>query len=152
MGSSLPEQAQRALIKSKLKAGCLIHYFCDFTKPPKNKFIVIVHVDFRENLLLCFIVNSEINAFLQSKPELKNRQVELEQSKYKFLNHDSYINCSEVIDEIDIDNVIDHLVQEPGDYKCMLIDTEMQEIIQVVNGSTTITDNDQKLIINSLGN
>ena len=151
MGLALSKEAQRQLIKSQLKAGCLLHIFCDFTRPPKNKFIVIVHIDFKENLLLCFLVNSEKNSFIESKPELKNSQVELNKNGYSFLTCDSYLNCSEVIDDIDIDEVVDHLMKKPKDNKCILLDNEILEIIQIVKCSTTITDYDKKIIINSLG-
>jgi hypothetical protein len=151
VGWGLPEQAQRELIKLKLKPGCLIHLFCDFTSPPKNKFVVLVHVDYEEDLLLCFIVNSEISSFIRNNPVLSRSQVDLKQTDYKFFIQDSHLDCSSVIDDFKIDAVIDHLIQMPNDYKCVLTENDIFEIIQVVNSSETISDYDKNLIINSLG-
>ncbi len=70
MGNSLSIASQRALIRAKLKPGSIIHIFCDFTKPPKDKFCVIVHTDYEEGLLLFFLVNSEIAKFIQNEKRL----------------------------------------------------------------------------------
>jgi len=60
-GRSLSLEDQRKLIKTTIKAGLIIHIFCNIIKNPKNKFIVIIHVDFEEDLLLVFIINSKIS-------------------------------------------------------------------------------------------
>ena len=152
MGSVLPVESQKELIKLRLKPGCLIHLFCKTTLPPKNKFIVVVHIDYQEDLLLCFYMNSRINGFIKSKPELERCQITLQKSRYKFLDNDSYLDCSEVEDDIEIDDVLNHLLENQDDFKCSLVEEDILEIIQAVNISKNITDFDKKLIINSLGN
>ncbi len=117
MGTSLPEKSQKQLIKLKIKPGSIVHLFCKVTNPPKNKFIVIVHVDFEEDLLLCFFINSSIHPFIQSKPELYRSQLMLKQADYIFLKRDSFIDCSRVEDQIEIDDLIDHIYHNPDDLK-----------------------------------
>jgi hypothetical protein len=124
--------------------------FCDFLNNPKPKFVVVVHVDFDENLLLVFIVNSKISRLFENDQELKNAHLKIEKSTYTFLDHDSYINCVEVRDGLDIDFAIDHLLANPRDHKGQLSKNDVQEIIHQVEISHTISDYDKSIIIKSL--
>lgn len=150
MGATLSENAQRALIKARIKAGCIFHIFCDFITPPHNKFVIVVHIDYDEDLLLVFLVNSRIHPFIENNPTLKACQVSLKQITYPFLDHDSHADCSKVFDDIGIEEVVTHILNNRGDIKGDLSEDTVQEIIQAVAIATTITEDDKGLIINSL--
>jgi hypothetical protein len=152
MGNSLSNNSIKALIRAKLKPGSIIHIFCGFITPPKNKFCVIVHIDFEEDNLLFFLVNSNVTPFIQKNVTMNRCQLPMKQEDYTFFTKSvSYLNCAEVHDELDVEFVIDHLINYPKDYKGTLQEKEIEEIIQIVNGSDTINDYDKNLIFNSLG-
>ncbi|HCS40560.1 MAG TPA: hypothetical protein DIW44_13375 [Anaerolineaceae bacterium] len=153
MGNSLSIASQRALIRAKLKPGSIIHIFCDFTKPPKDKFCVIVHTDYEEGLLLFFLVNSEIAKFIQNEKRLLICQLPLTRKNYPFFRKEtSYLNCAEIRDDLDVEKVITHLINVPQDYKGILLDKDIIEVIQMVNSADTIGRYEKDLIINSLDN
>lgn len=153
MGNSLSIASQRSLIRAKIKPGSIIHIFCEFTKPPKDKFCVIVHTDYEEDLLLFFLINSEIAKFIQKEKKLMCCQLPLLQTDYPFFSKEiSYLNCAEIRDDLDVEEVITHLIDVPNDYKSTLLEKEIVEIIQMVNSSETIGRYEKDLIINSLDN
>ena len=153
MGNSLSVSSTKALIRAKLKPGSIIHIFCDFIQNPKDKFCVIVHIDFEEDFLLLFLINSEIPSFILKNEVMKRCQLEIKKEDYSFFSKPiSYLNCAEVHDELDVAKLIDHLIDTPDDYKGMLLEKEIEEIVQIVYASKTIGDYDKNLIFNSLGN
>jgi hypothetical protein len=152
MGQGLPENAQRVLIKAKIRAGCILHIFCDFVTPPHNKFVVVVHYDYDEALVLVFLVNSHIHPLVAHNPALRASQIDLRRAEYAFLDHDSYLNCSQVFDDFDIEEVVTHLVSHPNDFKGRLSANEIQEVMQAVAASVTLSEYDKNVILNSLSN
>jgi len=69
LGDYLPHKEKGQYIEAHLKPGQILYLFCDFTTPPKEKYLVLACPG--ENPLL-FIINSEIHPFIASRPELKN--------------------------------------------------------------------------------
>jgi len=113
--------------------------------------VIVVHVDYDVGLMLVFLINSRIHPLIENNPTLKACQISLKKSKYPFLDHDSYLNCCEVFDSLDIDTAIDHLLRYPKDFKGQLLEEESLEVIQAVNTARTISEYDKSLIIESLG-
>jgi len=151
VGNSLSDASLRALTKAKLKPGSIIHIFCDFIRPPKNKFCVIIHTDYEEETLLFFFVNSEIAEFIEKNSEMKFLQVELIQKNYPFFSKDiSYMNCAEVKDELEVDFVITHLLNHPTEFKGSLLESDVEKVIEKLHSSKTIGEYERELIINSL--
>jgi len=77
----------------RLHIGAILHLYCSFTKPPKEKFLVVVCLDPKP--LLVFI-NSKINALVQRNPDLAQCQIQIDAESHPFLNYDSYVDCSDV--------------------------------------------------------
>lgn len=150
LGRSLSEEAQRTLIKAIIRPGCILHTFCDFIENPKNKFFVVAHVNFEDELVLIFIINSRIPRFIENNPELRVGQLCLKSSTYSFLEHDSFLNCVELRDGLDIDSLVDHLLKTPADHKGHLTDDDILETIKAVGNARTISEYDKALIVKSL--
>jgi len=150
-GRASADETKRGEIKANIRPGCIIHTFCGFLENPKPKFVVVLYVDRKYDVLLIFIVNSKIPPFIENDEHLKSGQVLLEQATYTFLDHDSFLNCTEVRDELDMDAVLDHLLEVPGDYKGELKDAEKNEIVLFVKKAQTISEDEKALIIKSLG-
>jgi len=77
----------------RLHIGAILHLYCSFTRPPKDKFLIVVCLDPKP--LLVFI-NSRINALVQSNPDLAQCQVLIDAENHAFLDYDSFIDCSDV--------------------------------------------------------
>ena len=88
---------------------------CRHAKPiPKDKFVVIVHKDPEP---WGFFINTGIRQFIQKRPELLVCQVSIKATDYKFLDHDSYVDCAELY---------------------LFEDTELRDAIGPVNKQTKI--------------
>jgi hypothetical protein len=74
-----------------------------YTVPRKDKYVLIVCTDAHCN---GFFVNSTINPFTSKHPELLACQVPLKASDYRFLQHDSYLDCSQLF-PFDSDELLD---------------------------------------------
>jgi hypothetical protein len=152
IGRPNKEDPKRALIKAKIKAGSILYLPCNFISNPHPKFMVVAHIDYAEELMLVFLINSEIHPLIEKDPSLRSCQVTLERSIYPFLDHNSYLNCSRVFDDIIIEEAIDTILREPDRHIVgNLLDDETLKVIEAVNSAPTIIEYDKALIIGSLG-
>jgi hypothetical protein len=151
MGRTFKEDPKRTLIKAKIKAGSIIYLPCNFIIDPHKKFMVVAHVDYTEELMLVFLINSQIHPLIEKDPLLKHCQVLLKKTIYTFLDHDSHLNCAKAFDDVIIDEAVDFLLREPQNYKGHLHDDEILSVIEAVNSTSTIPEYDKDLIIASLG-
>lgn len=137
-------------VRASLKAGCILHSYCNFIENPKEKFYVVVCADLEDELLLVLIINSEIPSFIEHDPHLKSGQIELDHTIYKFFTHKSYINCIDVRYGLDLDFCIHHLLENPKDHKGFLRNDEIQKVIAYINDAQTISDIDKEIVLRSL--
>ncbi|MBW8009961.1 MAG: hypothetical protein FVQ83_01790 [Chloroflexi bacterium] len=141
-----------ALQQAYIVPGAIVHFFCRHIRNPKNKFVVIVHIDVNDDLVLGFFINSEIYPKISSNPARMACQVELlVKPNYAFLANDSYLDCSEIQEQFGYAELVDHLAQNPNDYICQLEEEEVIDLLQAVHGAKTIMPYDKDLIFKSLG-
>ena len=111
---------------------------CSHTRPdPKAKFVVIVC---KASKCMGFLINTEIHPFILKRPELLKAQVKIKVSDYRFLDHDSYIDCKDLFDFEDRD-LLDERVP-------VNIITKA-EIRKAINDSEVIEPRYQKLILHN---
>jgi len=77
----------------KPQAGDVFHIWCAHCVPPKWKYHVIASVQPR---LRYFLINSRPAAFQRGNPALMAHQVDLREVDYRFLGHDSVLDCSQL--------------------------------------------------------
>jgi hypothetical protein len=64
---------------------------CQYTKPPKSKYVVVVYVD---TDAWGFLVNSNIIDFIRSQPDLLVCEAEIYLKGHsRWLKYDSYVDC-----------------------------------------------------------
>jgi len=107
---------------------------CRFTKPPKSKFVAIVCANPK---LYGFLINSTVCQFVQDRPELKECQVIITESQYRFLTHTSFVDCSKHFEFEDWELTPKHKILE----------NTKNEIIKVVSESRLFTPSFKELII-----
>jgi hypothetical protein len=118
---------------------CIYHVKnCSHVRPfPKNKFTAIVCKDKK---CMGFLINSIVRPFILKRPDLLRCQVKIKASDYKFLDHDSYIDCVELYPFEDTDLI---------DKKDTINMITKAEIKRAVKGSDTIVTRYQKLILSN---
>ncbi len=124
-------------IDSIIKPGRVLYLFCDFTNPPKDKYVVISHSDSTQRVVI-FVINSQINNFLKKRDSLLNCQVKIEPSDYPFLEHNSYINCADV-EYFEKDKIAAQLLSDKDRDKGTLKQETKNKILKVVKDPKTIT-------------
>lgn len=59
LGNRFPPELRDDAIDRALQPGSVLYLFCEFTTPPKHKYLVLLHRDQRP---LFFAINSRVNA------------------------------------------------------------------------------------------
>jgi hypothetical protein len=108
---------------------------CLEAKPsPKNKFVVIVC---RDSKYMGFFINSIISNFVQNRPLMLSCQAIIDKENHKYLKHDSYVDCTELIPFHDIE-----LIDERSPIK----KETKANIIKAVAQSTLLENRYKKMI------
>jgi hypothetical protein len=131
-----------------IEPGYVYYLFCDNTKPPKNKYLVLLSLD----PILWFFINSENCSLVQHDKSLLDRQIPLIRIPYHtFLDYDSYINCLDVQEYEDI-NLEDLKIwaKDPKILRGKIHQSVIEEIISKVSNPITIDDYRKNIIIKSL--
>lgn len=136
LGDRFPENVRRELAVGQLTAGRVLYLRCDFTNPPKEKYIVVVAP---EDPPLILIVNSNVAAFINAQPDLKNCQVTLRAADYDFLRHDSFLDCSKTFDSMSRDEIVGQLVADFSRIKGELSVAARGKVLGAVRQARTIS-------------
>ncbi|CAI2407274.1 hypothetical protein [Serratia liquefaciens] len=136
LGSLLSAGQAEQLTSTLLRAGAVIYMHCNFTTPPKNKYLVVVCC---EPELLVLVINSEVNGFVQSRPELLDCQVDVPKADHDFLDHDSVVDCVETQTAFNLTEVRDALFTNSRSvYRGRLANYVIREVIDAVDRSETM--------------
>jgi hypothetical protein len=87
-----------------------------------------------------FLINTGIHPFILKRPKLLGCQVKIRASDYKFLDHDSYIDCVELY-AFDDAKLLDR--------RSSINIVTKAEIKKAIKGSETIEIHYQKLILSN---
>lgn len=147
LGDFFPDEEKQQYADRQLKPGQVVFIFSGFTNPPKEKYLVIGHLGEKP---LLFVINSKVHPYIQSHPDLLQCQVLITASDHCFLEHDSYVDCSQVIDSVAEAEIRTQVLADLGRIRGELNANTKQQIIQVVRGARTIPERYKTLIINSL--
>jgi len=137
------------LFQESFTAGRIFYLFCNFTNPPKNKFLVLACPTGKP---LFLVINSEISAFISKRDHLRECQVVIHKEDHScFTENYSYVDCSKVIDSLAVQNVIDQCVnRDMKRIKEMITAEERNNIIAAIDKSETIVGIDKNRILVSL--
>ena len=102
------------------------------------KFYVVAAVANDKVCICSVIINSRINPFIQKRPHLLARQVQINAADYDFLDHDSYINCAQPW-KVQADYF--HGFTQKG----CLSDADLQRVRTEIINSGMLTDEEREL-------
>jgi len=97
IGDLLPEHLKNEIILDNLKVGAIFRTFEHTTTPPKIKRFIIVGYSSTSVLFATVYINTEINPFLFNTPELQALHLPIASFGRDYLDHDSYIDCSQIL-------------------------------------------------------
>jgi hypothetical protein len=117
---------------------------CDSTTPPKPKFCICVQVDPRPFFLL---INSEINPYIEARSQLRAQQIAIAQADHTFLDHDSWIDCTEVHP---VDNAANQLAGHAGCLRGVIAAATCAQVVEAVTASRTLPKARKDIILAGL--
>lgn len=144
-GDKLSPEDKETYITSCLVPGGIFHCFCAFTNPPKNKFFVLVAID----PSLIFLINSQISQWLASRPNLRDCQVALLKADHAFLNHDSFLDCTQAERRITIDVLRQEMRKDLSISKGKITGREQEALRYAVKVARTLSPLEKQLIESS---
>lgn len=130
-----PPDKRREYIRAHLTPGQILLLHCDFTIPPKDKFLVLVGI---ETEALFFVINSEVHEFIRKREWLFRCQVEIGHEEHPFLNHHSFIDCTEVR-KIMLPDVYEQMERDIGRLKGGISPQVCEQIIAAVKFAKTLS-------------
>lgn len=99
-----------AFVRSLFKAGIVVRLFCTFTDPPKYKLPLIASAT--RDPPLCFVINTQPTPYAMRTPRLREQQKPIKKESNRFLDHDSYIDCSTAYENFTLDEIEKALVND----------------------------------------
>jgi hypothetical protein len=124
-----------SVVDDRLSVGSVIFEYVTTTKPPKDKYYVVVGISDDKIALGTVYINSEINPNLFTNTNLKKLHISLSATDNPFLKRDSFIDCSSINERLiaDVQSCI-----TSGDTKYGYVSHLPTDTMQTVN--TTLDD------------
>ncbi|ECO0902165.1 hypothetical protein AA449_26900 [Salmonella enterica subsp. enterica serovar Newport] len=127
--------------------GDVLYLHCDFTTPPKMKYMVVVCCE----PLLVLLINSEISRFIMGKPDLLSCQVDLAKNDHDFLEWDSVVSCIEAHTAFNLEALQKRIATEYGKIlKGRITNERMRAVRIAVNDSPVMVRKHKKMILEAL--
>jgi len=146
LGSYFPEDIKKEYIRHGCLPGKVLYLFCTFTTPQKEKYLALAFVG---SPTIFFIINSHISEYIK-RSGLEALQVLLRASDHAFLDHDSYVDCSNPRTDLSYDDIERQLLIDTDRIRGELNEASQGEIIRVVHNAKTISPYHKRLILKGL--
>lgn len=146
LGSYINEDDLETLVRESLTPGVILYLWCDFTTPPKEKFLVVLSTE--PEFLVC-LISSRIHPFNQKKANLVACHIELQTADYAFLDRNSYANCNNVY-VMTISEIVDQCKKTYRRIKGNLTQADSGRILTAVQESVLVSGRHKKATIAGL--
>lgn len=143
LGDFFPTGVQEEFRERNLKAGSVFKILATNTTPPKEKRLVLVAVNDELALVGYLFINSEINLLCLDTDELRNLQIYLECAHRNYLSHDSYLDCSNLM-EIPLEELKTVFAADRDIFLGELSEEDFLATIEKVTNAPTISNNKKR--------
>jgi hypothetical protein len=109
------------------------HITFNFENIDHGKFFVVIGIN-KDRMVGFFFINSDINKYIQNKPEMLAVQYPLLKKDYSFLQYDSFL-CANEIEEIKKTDIVQGIKQGNVKFIDELRKTHLNEILNMVRNS-----------------
>lgn len=134
LADHLNEEQKLKYIHSCLIPGAVIYRFCEFTKPPKEKYLLVVQVQSETTVL---VINTGINKYIQDRQHLLDCQVLIDVATHTFLDHDSFIDCTET-ESLSTTDLIEETLKDMSTLQGQITSDIKTKVIAALNDCYTI--------------
>lgn len=135
LGDAFSPDVRRASITRQLQPGAVIK-LCermDDGNEQEKRFVVLSVTA----ITVCFVVNSEMNEYVQQREHLARNHVLMPQADHGFMTHDSYVDCAQ-LKSYSTAHVISELMDK-ADWVLGTINLDLRDrIVATLNLSSTI--------------
>ena len=138
IGDSFPASYREQFAKDNLVPGSVIRCFVNDVTPPKEKYFVIIGTTSDKVLVGSIYINSVINPNRFNTAYLKSLHLPVLQADYSFLDHDSYIDCSEIYPK-EYSIIAQQIKEDNGLVKGNLTPSDLNKVLSVIKGAATIS-------------
>ena len=94
-----PDRFREDYAERNLEIGCVIRKFVQFTIPPKEKRFIVVAFTEDKIALAAVLINTSVNENVNYTADLKSLHIPLDHNGRSYLDHASFIDCSELYEE-----------------------------------------------------
>ncbi|MFH1112560.1 MAG: hypothetical protein V1792_01440 [Pseudomonadota bacterium] len=146
LGEAFPPGLAIQITDQNIKRGLVVRDHLQAMKPPKIKRFVLVGLDVASMTAKIAIINSKIPPFAVGKPRLESLQIPLSPVGYaELVNHDSFINCMEVI-SVDFQKLRKRLYDQDAQILGHLSDADTKLVISKLLSAKSISKNDKTVL------
>lgn len=124
-------------VRDRLHAGTVVKLFCDFTTPPKFKWLLIASTGLARPQL--FIINTDPTEFAKRNARLRDQQVPIKKATNPFLKHDCFIDCSTAYDNFDEEEIAEALFNDTTLILGEICSATSSAVIESVSESETLS-------------
>lgn len=143
LGDYFPESIKEQFSGDNIKIGAVIRAWFHQTIPPKEKRFIIVGIDNDKISLGAIFINSAINVNVISTQELKDLQYPISPNNCGFIEHDSYIDCSTLIEK-EYKVIYDLLKDDPTSHLGNISENDWKKVRLRVKSSRKISFSKKK--------
>jgi len=139
LSENFPDDIKETAAKAKLMPGTVLRAKVQDTNPPKEKIFVIVGINSDSTILATVYINSEINPNIFKSDKLKSLHHRLSKTGRSYLDHDSFIDCSKVVQK-NLEEVKNLIVSNPLVVVGVLSTTDLLMVTSAIQNAFTIDE------------
>lgn len=147
LGDAFPIEERRKHIQARLTPGRVLFLHCNFTIPPKNKFLLLASV---EPEPLFFVINSTVNEYIRKREWLFRGQIKIGHEEHSLLQHHSFIDCT-TAHKIPLCDVYEQVEADSGRLKGEISPHVRKQIVGAVRIAKTLSPRQKSTILSALG-
>lgn len=119
------------------QVGAVLRLFVEDTNPPKVKFFIVIGMTDDRVSLASLYINSEVNMIKNYSQELIDLHLPLLTNDCDFLDHDSFVDCSQ-LQERNREHIYQNILNSPGAFVGTLKPEQLVTIKNRVISAKTI--------------
>ena len=143
---SLPPQDRKQYIAGQLQAWRILRLYCQFTHPPKEKFLFLIDT---ASDLRFFVISSGISKLIESQPRMRGTQVPIDAASHPCLSYDSIADCSRTY-AITREDAEQQLMADLSRIKDLASTALRPLVIEAVQANPRMTEREKREILRCL--
>ncbi|MDR0618697.1 MAG: hypothetical protein LBG17_02235 [Bacteroidales bacterium] len=137
LGDSFPKEIKESNAVNAIKKGTVIKCFMKNTIPEKEKRFIVLGKDCNNNYIGVVFINSKLNFNINYNEELRALQFFIKKYDNDYLDKDSYVDCSQLI-ELDYISVKAIITENPARILGKVKRVDIDHVCDLVRSSPKI--------------